>query len=84
MANSDALDEATSRLTSALERFESMVAERRQRELSAEALEEKLQQLTSTLDAEKARSERLENANDAVSERLDELIGAIKSVLRNG
>jgi septal ring factor EnvC (AmiA/AmiB activator) len=84
MSKSDLLEEATSRLTAALEVFESTVADRRHDDLTAEALQEQLQSLTDSLGAVREKTGRLEAANDEVAERIEEIIGSIKSILQPG
>lgn len=84
MNKRDALAEATSRLDTALEAFENLAARQRQASLTVEALEEQVQTLTSGLEAERARSDRLEAANDTVSERLEAMIDRLTSIMQSG
>lgn len=81
MKESDALQEATSRLTKALEQIEKTIADRRQADLRADGLEEQIQSLTSNLGAERERYERLAAASDEVSDRLDTAIDTVRGML---
>lgn len=81
---SDALEEATSRLTKALETFEKTVAERRQADLKAETLTEQLDALNSRLGAERQKSEKLAAANEEVTERLDSIIDSVRNMVEAG
>lgn len=81
MTESDALDEATSRLEEALETIEKTVADQRQAALRAETLQEQIDTLTVTLGKERERSQRLAEASDEVSERLDSMIDSVKAAL---
>jgi predicted RNase H-like nuclease (RuvC/YqgF family) len=81
MNGSDALEEAISRLARALDNIEKTVAGRRQNDLKAESLEERVQSLTANLDAERERSERLAAASEEVSDRLDTAIDAVRTML---
>ena len=83
MTNSDPLEEATSRLTRALETFEENVANLRHADLSADALKEQVQTLTSDLSEERQKSDRLSDANSQVSERIDSIIDSVKSILES-
>jgi uncharacterized coiled-coil protein SlyX len=83
MSNSDALEEATARLTKALDTFGKTVAERRHADLAAEALQEQIEALSADLGAEREKSERMAAANDEVSERLDSVIESVKAILEN-
>ena len=82
MSKVDALEEATSRLTAALEAFEKTIAERRHSDLTAEALQEQIQTLTATLGAERQRAERLSSTNTEVSQRIDSVIDSIRAILQ--
>ncbi len=75
------MEQATSRLTSALEVFENTIAQRRHADLTAEALEEQIQSLTASLGVEREKSQKLLVANDAVSERLDAIIDSVRTIL---
>ena len=77
MAEKPAVKDALARLDRALASLESAVEKRRAKELSVGALQSDLQrmskersELTQTLDLTKARSDRLESANEEVSRRL--------------
>jgi len=75
------LKSAATRLNTALETFENTVAERRQSDLRAETLEEQVQTLSDRLAAEREKSQKLLQANNAASERIDELIDSIEIML---
>lgn len=81
MKESDALQEATSRLATALEQIEKTIADRRQADLRADGLEEQVQSLTSNLGVERERYERLAAASDEVSDRLDSAIDTVRGML---
>jgi predicted RNase H-like nuclease (RuvC/YqgF family) len=81
MTDTDPLEEAASRLNTALDTFEKRVAERRHADLSAEELQEQVQRLTENLGAEREKSEALSTANDEVSERLDSIIDSVRTIL---
>ena len=81
MTKTDVLEQATSRLTSALEVFEDTISQKRHTDLTAEALQEQLQTLTASLGAEKEKSEKLLIANDTVSERLDAIIDSVRTIV---
>ena len=81
MTKFDPLEEATTRLTNALDTFEKKVAERRHEDLSAEALQEQVQRLTENLSVEREKSERLSKGNSEVGERLDSIIDSVKTIL---
>jgi predicted RNase H-like nuclease (RuvC/YqgF family) len=81
MSQSDALNEATSRLEKALENVEKTVADQRHASLTAEAMQEQIETLTATLGNERERARRLAEANDEVSSRLDSMIDSVKAVL---
>lgn len=75
------LKSAATRLNTALETFENTVAARRQNDLKAETLEEQVQTLSDSLAVEREKSQKLLQANDATSERIDELINSIEIML---
>lgn len=81
MSGSDALEEAISRLARALDNIEKTIADRRQGDLKAEALEEQVQSLSANLGAERERSERLAAASEEVSDRLDTAIDTVRTML---
>lgn len=81
MSESDALNEATSRLEKALETIEKTVADQRHATLRAESMQEQIETLTATLGSERERSQRLFAANDEVSDRLDSMIESVKVTL---
>ncbi|MGD9869398.1 MAG: DUF4164 family protein [Hyphomicrobiales bacterium] len=82
MSGSDLLQEATARLLTALEGFETSVAQRRQETLSAEALQEQVDTLSVSLREERTRSSNLVAANDEVAERLEAVIAAVQEILK--
>jgi len=81
MAESDALEQATSRLTTALKVFEETISQKRHADLTAEALQEQIETLTASLGAERKKTERLLTANDTVSERLDAIIDSVRTIV---
>jgi len=78
---SDSLKQAAMRLNAALQAFENTIAQRRQKELKAEKLEEQVTALNASLAAERERARKLADANDAVTARLDEMIDVIEGML---
>lgn len=83
MTNSDPLEEANSRLSRALGTFEEKVANLRHADLSADALKEQVETLTSNLGEEQQKCDRLSEANSQVSERIDSIIDSVKSILES-
>lgn len=81
MSQSDALNDASSRLEKALETIEKTVADQRHATLRADAMQEQIDSLTATLGSERERAMRLAEANDEVSDRLDSMIDSVKAVL---
>ena len=88
---SKTLKEATSRLSKALRSFEDAVAHRLNKEQSAEDLEQHIQSLSAeqerllaSLKLARRRADRLESANDEVSNRLETVIDSIKTIVRIG
>ena len=81
MSQSDALNEATSRLEKALENIEKTVADQRHASLTAESMQEQIESLNATLSSERERARRLAEANDEVSGRLDSMIDSVKAAL---
>ena len=81
MSGSDLLQEATARLVSALEGFETSVAQRRQEHLAAETLQEQVGTLSASLRDERVRADNLSATNDEVAERLESVIAAIQDML---
>jgi chromosome segregation ATPase len=84
------LDAALARLSQALTTLETAVARRLERERARDGLEEALARfaedratLAGTLDDEKARAARLEDANREVSRRLVAAMESIRSVLES-
>ncbi len=82
MSKAEELEQATSRLTAALEAFEQAIAQRRHTDLTAEALREQIQTLTTTLGAERDRAERLSSVNTEVSQRIDSVIDSIRTIIQ--
>lgn len=88
MAESLALDKALSRLDLALLGLEQAIERKQKKDLSVQALQDDLKRLTqertdltNSLEKVKARSERLESANDEVSRRLGAAMESVRSVL---
>ena len=88
MTEHSAVDAAVKRLALALDALDAAVERRRQADRNEEALVGQVQalgldraQLADTLDAETARSRKLEATNREVVQRLDTAIASIQSVL---
>lgn len=79
----NSLNDATERLASALKAMEDAVASKRHSDLTVESLEEQLQTLEQSLDAERQRGERLESVNDDVTERIESIIESIRDMLED-
>ena len=76
MGKENELNDATERLETALKAIEELVAAKRTNELTVESLEEQLQSLEASLEAERSRSDGLSTTNEDVSRRstiLDQL-----------
>ena len=93
MAQSSELDNALSRLNTALNALDAAVGRRLEADQERGALEVELQRmdedrarLAQSLDSTEARSQRLEDANREVSKRLVAAMESIRTVLdrRNG
>jgi len=83
MGNEKDLSDAEQRLDSALKAMEDAVADKRRKGLRVESLEEQLLSLEENLAAERARGEKLSAANEGASERIDAIMGSIRSMLRD-
>jgi len=81
MGNSKELYDVTERLATALKAMEDAVAAKRHNELTVETLKEQVQSLKESLDAEVQRSEKLTEANEEVSKRIDMIIGSVSEML---
>jgi len=91
MAESDALQKATARLSAAVDVLENFIGPLFGEEDSVVSLKQKLHsvqherdQLLLELNAERARARRLEAANDEVSDRLDAVMGSLRGVAATG
>lgn len=85
------LEEATARLTEALQSFEVAVAQNLDKEKKIEDLEQHIrtlgaehERLAASLTMARQRSERLETTNDEVSHRLGNVIDSIKTIVKAG
>ena len=88
MSDQSAIDSAVKRLALALDSLDAAVEHRRTSDRSESGLAEQLHalgndraRLTAALDAEAARSRRLETTNREIAQRLDTAIATIQSVL---
>lgn len=88
MTDQSTIDSAVKRLATALDSLDAAVEHRRDADRSESGLAEQLHalgvdrtRLASALDAEAARSRRLETTNREIAQRLDTAIATIKSVL---
>jgi Domain of unknown function (DUF4164) len=88
MTDANAIDAATRRLAAALDALEAATDRRRQADRGEESLVAQVQalgadrsRLAADLDAQAARSRRLEATNREVARRLDTAIDTIRSVL---
>lgn len=91
MAESDALQQATARLSAAVDGLENVLGPHFDEENSVATLKQKLRFLTderdrllSELDAERSRARRLEAANDEVSGRLEAVMGTLREMAPAG
>lgn len=85
------LQEATTRLANALKTFEDAVAQRLEKEKKIEDLEQHIrslnaeqERLAASLNVARQRAERLETANDEVSNRLGSVIDSIQTIVKTG
>jgi uncharacterized protein DUF4164 len=88
MADANAIDAATRRLSAALDALEAATERRREADRGEETLAAQIHSLGSDrsrlaadLDTQMARSRRLEATNREVARRLDVAVGTIRSVL---
>lgn len=88
MSDASAVEAATKRLALALDALEAALERRREADRSEEALANQLQalgldrsRLAADLDAQTARSRRLELVNREVARRLDAAIHSIRSMI---
>lgn len=91
MGNPDAIEEATSRLSSALQALEDSVTRQMRQGQTIDDLQEQIHSLTAeherlvaSLDAERRRADSLETANGEASNRLDTIIDSVKNILQTG
>ena len=91
MGNPDAIEEATSRLSSALQALEDSVTRQMRQGQTIGDLQEQIHSLTAeherlvaSLDAERRRADSLETANGEASNRLDTIIDSVKNILQTG
>jgi len=83
MGTEKELNIATERLENALKGIEDLVAAKRTNDLTVESLEEQLQSLESSLEAERARNEGLSTTNEDVSRRIGVVMKSIEGMLQN-
>jgi hypothetical protein len=83
MGKENELNNATERLENALKGIEDLVAAKRTNDLTVESLEEQLQSLESSLEAERARNEGLSTTNEDVSRRIGVVMKSIEGMLQN-
>ena len=81
MGNSSELKDVSERLATALKAMEDAVAATRHNDLTVESLKEQVESLKASLDAELQRSEKLTAANEAVSQRIDTIVGSVREML---
>ena len=91
MGNPDAIEEATSRLSTALQALEDSVMRQMRQGQTIDDLQEQIRSLTveherlvASLEAERQRADRLEAANGEASNRLDTIINSVKGILQTG
>jgi hypothetical protein len=83
MGKENELNNATERLENALKGIEDLVAAKRTNDLTVESLEEQLQSLESSLEAERARNDGLSTTNEDVSRRIGVVMKSIEDMLQN-
>ena len=83
MGDGNALNDATERLETALKAIEELVATNRTNDLTVESLEEQLQSLEASLEAEHRRSDGLSTTNADVSQRIEAIMESIEGILQN-
>lgn len=81
MDNSKELSDVSDRLASALRAMEDAVAAKRRNDLTVESLQEQVQSLKASLDAEIERNKTLFEANQEVSQRIDSIVVSVKEML---
>jgi len=88
MADANATDAATRRLSAALDALEAAMERRREADRAEETLAAQVQalgadrsRLAANLDSQAARSRRLETTNREIARRLDVAIDTIRSVI---
>ena len=88
MADANATDAATRRLSAALDALEAAMERRREADRAEETLAAQVQalgadrsRLAADLDSQAARSRRLETTNREIARRLDVAIDTIRSVI---
>ncbi len=91
MGSSDSLEEATSRLTTALQALEDAVSRQMGQGQTIEDLQEQVrslaveqERLVASLEAERERAGRLEAANGEATDRLDTIIDSVKTLIQTG
>ncbi|MGI9382062.1 MAG: DUF4164 family protein [Methyloligellaceae bacterium] len=91
MGNPDAIEEATSRLSTALQALEDSVMRQMRQGQTIDDLQEQIRSLTveherlvASLEAERRRADRLEAVNGEASNRLDTIIDSVKNILQTG
>ena len=91
IVKSKILEEATTRLTEALQSFEAAVERNLDKEKKVKDLEQHIRQLSeeherlaASLTMARQRAERLETTNDEVSHRLGNVIDSIKTIVKVG
>lgn len=83
MGTENELNIATERLENVLKGIEDLVAAKRTNDLTVESLEEQLQSLESSLEAERARNDGLSTTNEDVSRRIGVVMKSIEGMLQN-
>lgn len=83
MGNENELSDATERLEHALKTIEDLVASKRTNDLTVESLEEQLQSLELSLEAERNRSDGLSTTNEDVSRRIESVMKSIEGMIQN-
>ena len=83
MDKENELNDATERLENALKTIEDLVAAKRTNDLTVESLEEQLQSLESSLEAERALNKGLATTNEDVSRRIGVVMKSIEGMLQD-
>lgn len=84
MGNGNELDNATERLAAALKAMEDAVASKRHSELTIESLEEQILSLKANLDAERQKNDKMSEAHEDASKRIDAMMDSLKDMLQGG